>query len=422
MTGHAVNQVIWGQFEKQKSRGVQGFGAFDGQHIFKTPKIGKMRGWMKNKRNLSDFIMFHHRFPTSTINVRRAAHPFSTREYFGKTKYVLVHNGHISNSHVLKKDHDEMGIEYSSVLDNKTFNDSESLLWDVALTLEGKQEKLKAYGGIAFVAAKLVNNEITHLYFGKNAGRPLHLYRENDGVLLSSEGPGEDIDDQKLYTYNYKLNRLTNKNFKIPQYNPDYQGYGGVTKPYSSAPAYSGGAYTPGSVAHRNASAYDRFYDSWEDRDYYIDTDGRTVYIEEEFSENTETFPIPDDNIQGKSDTELTEEEYEQDYFLSTIPPADDMNIRIYKTFALYMVDSFGLYDDAYVEMQDDYEKFGNHAKSPKRELILKLLEGAMKYLWTHPGYEDMNSVNEYYENQGIALHAQRSMQTQLALGEGGDE
>lgn len=89
--------------------------------------------------------------------------------------------------------------------------------------MEGKQEKLKAYGGIAFICVKLEDNVPTRLYFGRNHGRPLNLFRTKQLMMLSSEGEGDEIKATTLYTYNYQLDRLTTKFFLIPAYKP-YEG------------------------------------------------------------------------------------------------------------------------------------------------------------------------------------------------------
>lgn len=132
----------------------------------------------------------------------------------------MVHNGVINNSKEVREKHQKLDkpITYQSVLENGKFNDSEALLWDLALTLEGKQEELTVYGGIAFICIKLENNVPTTLYFGKNYGRPLKMKRDDTGMYLSSEGEGNDIDVSKLYTYDYKTRKLEDKYFKVPSY------------------------------------------------------------------------------------------------------------------------------------------------------------------------------------------------------------
>lgn len=241
--GHPVNNGILNVFDAQRKRGTQGFGLFDGQYgnIIKSTTEDKILNWLCKYE--SSLILFHHRYPTSTENTKNTAHPFTTKKYFGDNEYILVHNGHITNSWGLRNDHEELGIEYQSVQEKK-FNDSEALLWDVALYLEGKQEGLKTVGGVAFICLKLVKGKLDKMYFGRNTN-PLKLLRTKQGILLSSEGYGELIESDTLYTWNYKLKRLTTKRLEIPSfYQREYSGNwaGGwqndtSTVPYKS-PAY----------------------------------------------------------------------------------------------------------------------------------------------------------------------------------------
>lgn len=220
--GSPVNNAILQQFDLQRSRGTQGFGLFDGmkKNIVRAANENKILKWLVNYD--SDLIMFHHRFPTSTINVKRAAHPFSTKGYFGDTQYILVHNGGVYNAKTLKPKHEKLGIKYHSQLQDGTFNDSESLLWDFALTMEGKQDELKAYGGIAFICVKLVKGKLSKLYFARNNSKPLNMDYSKGGLSLSSEGDGEPITAHTLHTFNYELKRLTKKKFYVHASDPDY--------------------------------------------------------------------------------------------------------------------------------------------------------------------------------------------------------
>lgn len=226
--GSPVNNDILQQFDEQRHRGLEGFGLFDGQemHMVHAAKEDRILRWLVKYD--SNLILFHHRNPTSTINIKRTAHPFTTYKYFGDTQYVLVHNGHINNSRLLYEDHKAMGIKYQSKLHDGTFNDSESLLWDFALTMEGKQDHLKVSGGIAFVCLKIVKGKLDKMYFARNTS-PLKLFRDKNGIKLSSEGKGELIDPHMLYTYNYALNRLTTKFFDVP---PHYKYTGDSYDPH----------------------------------------------------------------------------------------------------------------------------------------------------------------------------------------------
>ena len=88
----SVNNVIKNQYENQKTRGQQGFGLYDvdRNHLVRSTTEHGIMKYLK--KNLSKQILFHHRWPTSTDNVKNACHPFSTGDHF-KTNYVLVHTG-----------------------------------------------------------------------------------------------------------------------------------------------------------------------------------------------------------------------------------------------------------------------------------------------------------------------------------------
>lgn len=221
--------------------------------------------WLK--KYPSNSIIFHHRFPTSTENVRNACHPFSTRDKF-KTNYVLVHNGHISNAHQLMEKHKQMGIEYYSVQPDGRFNDSEALLWDFALFKEGKQEKLEARGGIAFICLALHGDKRKHdrLYFGRN-NNPLNVYHDPEvGITIASEGHGELIEADKLYEFNTVNGKLTSSELEIPSYYVNYGSYQTVGRGMS-------GEYDD----YEDEFLDDDFYENMMDEEYLtVDKDGYT--------------------------------------------------------------------------------------------------------------------------------------------------
>lgn len=196
---------------------------FDGEYenLIRETQEGGIKRWLKNYP--SQEILFHHRFPTSTDNVKNACHPFSTGKYFDKC-YVLVHNGWITNAYELKAAHEKLGIVYHSNQPNGyEFNDSEALLWDVALYLEGEQTELKAQGAIAFIVMEI--GKPNKLHFGRNSS-PLNLaFDEQVCLMLSSEGKGKSIDPHQLYTYDYKKHAIEQKFLTIPTtvYATNYQ-------------------------------------------------------------------------------------------------------------------------------------------------------------------------------------------------------
>lgn len=217
LDGSPVNRLVLKQYDKQKHRGQEGFGLYDYQerNMVRSPGFNRMSKWLK--RYPSTNILFHHRMPTSTENVTNACHPFSTKDYF-RTNYVLVHNGHITNDLELKREHEKLGIVYTSVQPNGSFNDSEALAWDVALYLEGKQSAIKAEGAIAFVCMAIgKGNKHDRLFFGRNSN-PLNMRLNDKMLMLSSEGKGNMIDADKLYSYDYVNGKLTIKDCKIPRW------------------------------------------------------------------------------------------------------------------------------------------------------------------------------------------------------------
>lgn len=268
--GNPVNNSIMQIFDKQRHRGTQGFGLFDGQEmnmVHETKEDSILKWLVKYDSNQ---LLFHHRNPTSTINVKRAAHPFSTKDYFGKKQYIMVHNGHITNSQALRAEHEELhDISYYSNVEDGTFNDSEALLWDLSLVLEGKQKSLEAYGGIAFVCMELEKGKIIKLHFGRN-NNPLNMIRNKSGIMLSSEGSGEPIDSNTLYTYHYKSRRLTHKPFTVPASYFSRDSY--EPEPFNSS--YSDGRYDDVAYPYRDnacrqISAFSDELEDDDDYDYY---------------------------------------------------------------------------------------------------------------------------------------------------------
>ena len=251
-----VNKRVYEQFDYQRSRGTQGFGVFDMEHnhLVRAVKEERIVNWLGKEKNQSSMLLFHHRIPTSTINTRKANHPLSTKKYFGKTEYILVHNGHISNASDLFEKHCELGIEYYSMLEDMTFTDSEALLWDFALTMEGKQKELQAKGNNAMICVQMVNGKPKKLYFGRN-NNPIYMTKDDEELHLSSQGfeyakkPKDKtekmIDTNQLYTWYFGNHHLDKWPFTFPtnwvqrtNYNPrslygddDYRGPWGDEEP-----------------------------------------------------------------------------------------------------------------------------------------------------------------------------------------------
>lgn len=339
--GSPVNNNILQQYDKQKSRGQEGFGLFDGQymHRVRAAKENKILKWLcKYDSNL---IMFHHRYPTSTINVKRAAHPFTTKDYFGDNQYIMVHNGMISNDDDLFEKHAELGIEYQSMLQDLTFNDSEALLWDLALTLEGKQKKLTATGSIAFVCIKLHKGKLSKMYFGRNTS-PLNMLRNKNGISLASEGEGEAIDTNTLYTFNYDLKRLSKRHFSIPSTVYSYSKSVNEYKPY----------------VYRGYIEYD------------YDRNGTPIYNNKQTSWDS----YVDEPIQYK-------------------PTTTEVRAKAFQ----YLHEAKGNFEDAYWLVEADYELTNETDNWSNNTREMAILEEVMQYLCLDPDYVDEKSINKLW-------------------------
>lgn len=163
-------------------------------------------------------ILFHHRMPTSTDNVRNACHPFSTKEHF-EHNYVGVHNGVLWNEDELRKQHERMGIDYVSEQQDGAYNDSEALIYDIARYIEGQVDYLTAEGSIAFIVIQRdKSGKATALYFGRNEGNPLVMKHTKKSFTLSSEGEGDLILPNTMYRYDYDTGVISQKYCLIPSY------------------------------------------------------------------------------------------------------------------------------------------------------------------------------------------------------------
>lgn len=259
LKNHPVNAHIIDQFMSQRSRGTQGFGLFDAEYgnMVKNPEEGGIISWLK--KYPSKEILFHHRWPTSTDNVKNACHPFSTKDFF-KTCYILVHNGWLTNADELKIEHEKLGIKYSSEQPDGKFNDSEALLWEFALYMEGKKDKIDTTGPVAFICIALDEKGGDKLHYGRNTN-PLHMYKNNKKILLSSEGKGSMIPADKLHTYDYKSGLIVTKKLVLAEsYNYVYNNNSSVERVGRTYRHDSVSSFTPGSYAHDS-------YDDYQDED-----------------------------------------------------------------------------------------------------------------------------------------------------------
>lgn len=220
--GKNTGEYVYSLFEKQKSRGQQGFGCIciDGgkiTKIFRSKFATEIQQELKGNR--SDIVLFHHRLPTSTKNTIGTAHPMFISNPSLKFDYYFAHNGVINNAGELKKKHNELGYSYlteftettkalyqdgtEEVLSNlsSVFNDSESLAIELARWIEGYTDSVDTQGGAAFwgIQVEKGTQNVVSLYYGKNKGRDLKEFNNKNWFSVSSES-GSNSEDMKLFT------------------------------------------------------------------------------------------------------------------------------------------------------------------------------------------------------------------------------
>jgi len=214
-----INEKIIEIYQDQHNRGTNGFGAI----ITENNKIKKIeRATTEAKfiidllkpENKSNMIIAHHRFPTSSENKLDQTHPFTVNNKKLKYKYLLIHNGIISNDEEMYEKHTKEGYEYTSekikekYLNEKeveiTYNDSECLAIEMAQYIEGKTKEIRTRGSFAFIGAKInkKTNKVIEYFFGTNGGNPIKMEKKaNNYIKLSSEGTGQNVIEDKLYRF-----------------------------------------------------------------------------------------------------------------------------------------------------------------------------------------------------------------------------
>ena len=198
--GSSANSMVLKRFEKQRSRGTEGFG-------YAAIKNGKVKHTIRAEdekdivpklaKEKETTILFHHRYPTSTPNMEEATHPIYVSNQSLKYDYYIVHNGIISNPDELKKSHLKLGFIYTTRIVTKTetiktvysqecYNDSEAFAIDFALSLENSKE-IKSSGSIAFIALQVnkINKTVENIYYGRNHGNTLHIEEDKTFFALS---------------------------------------------------------------------------------------------------------------------------------------------------------------------------------------------------------------------------------------------
>lgn len=419
--GNPVNNLVMQQFDAQRARGTDGFGLYDGQenHIVKHSKEDGILKWLVKYD--SNLLMFHHRYPTSTINVKRAAHPFSTGDYFGDTQYVLVHNGVIRNSDELFEEHQELGIEYKSLLQDWEFNDSEALAWDFARYMEGQKKEVTARGAVAFVCVKLVKGKLEKLYFGRNSN-PLNMERTDGGIMLSSQGPGEAIERDTLYTWNYQLKRLTKRPLKLPEY-ASYV-YTGTPTTHSVVPrsydydydddygdAWYGNLSRSWNANREFTDDSERYDDYWKSKDtksmgeklgsylrtnfaQYFHGDGSPKVKKADYEILDSGIMVPSEAYYKQQADERAQRELEFIERRNELPTTAEVETEKYA----YLAAGRGHFDTAIMEAEADYIVMEGQAATPANVRQKVLLDLTIQALDDDEEHIDNTSVSSMWE------------------------
>jgi predicted glutamine amidotransferase len=377
--GEAVNNQILDIFDSQRSRGTDGFGLFDGKykHIVKASKEDAILKWLVKYD--SNLILFHHRWPTSSANTKRNAHPFSTQDYFGDNQYILVHNGHISNASELKEAHEKLGIKYATENTDGSFNDSEALLWDFALFIEGKQKELAFTGSVAFVCLKLAQHGrrrdrvLDKLYFARNSN-PLVMKRDAEGIVLASTGEGEPIDTETLYTYNYPLKRLTKRKLKM---------YTWASSNWESSRWNSGSEYTWDNIRNgvrKRMLGGTSYYEP-----DYGHMGANPEYLGEESWEDQFMNELREQSWEDKVEREVGGRLF--------VPNQSDIE----KEALAAVVANKGSFEKAHASLEDEYRQILDDWATDEEYRRYRLLEEAMMYLCEDPEWENEHSISSIW-------------------------
>jgi predicted glutamine amidotransferase len=208
-----VNEYIVEQYQDQKSRGSDGFGVIfiqeNGSYEVKRA-TESTKCLLDIYNNPASMIIMHHRIPTSSRNKMLQTHPMAVEDGSLKHKYLIIHNGIIKNATELKAKHEELGFVYTTVAKKteylEEFNDSESLAIEIARKIEGQITDIDAIGSASFIGLQIdkKKDKVIKAFFGRNDGNPLNMSRTRGKIRISSEGEGDEVKENTLYSFNLK--------------------------------------------------------------------------------------------------------------------------------------------------------------------------------------------------------------------------
>ena len=206
----SVNNDIINMFQDQRGRGTEGFGIVmiqrNGDYRIKRA-TNEIKSLIDLYMEEAPMIIMHHRQPTSSDNLINQTHPIVVDNKLLKHKYLVIHNGVISNDDEILKEHEALGFVYTTKHDDlgiSKFNDSESLAIEVARYIEKQTKEIGTLGSAAFIAIQIVKetNKVDKIYYGRNKSNPLKLGATRGKIRLSSIGQGEEVKEELLYNFN----------------------------------------------------------------------------------------------------------------------------------------------------------------------------------------------------------------------------
>lgn len=228
-TSARARQYVVDQFEDQKSRGISGFGVVE---IRDDGSVGVLRATEPVKMMIDLYtsktrhLFLHHRSPTSSKNTLDQTHPIEVEHEELRYKWLVMHNGTISNASELKKKHEDLGYVYLTTYKEKysnyeseKFNDTESFAIEIARYLEGITKELACTGGFTFIAISTdKDNLVQKVYAGGNGYGGISLFQDTRSFCLASEEKyGEEVkkDEATVFTARYTGNPKTLAGFDL---------------------------------------------------------------------------------------------------------------------------------------------------------------------------------------------------------------
>lgn len=237
-----VAPPILKRYSQQKERGNEGFGfvsfsldTLEANKFFRCAEekeVIEELTKLKDLKEKTNAILFHHRNPTSTINIAECAHPIKVDNPELADIYFVVHNGVIHNASKLKEIHEKLGYKYNTEIikeetwttaepnrviytmkddDRIAFNDSEAVAIELARFIEGKQDTVDAKGSMALIALRMGrDNKVKGLYYGHDYMSPLFLEQNKESFCLKSVGAyKDDVEKHMLYHLDYATDLIS---------------------------------------------------------------------------------------------------------------------------------------------------------------------------------------------------------------------